>query len=218
MGKRVSETLREEMELLRSEVKVIEDSDESTPEDIERAEGLLAEWDVKKTDYDKAVAREAKVDEVLRTALAADNSSGGRTESGDGAGGGKFLGDLGRGGVQVMRHTQPYDENNQRELVRSLWNHSSYDERDTISRALAAADNAPRHVTDSQKEQLHDLLHMDNRHAPLIARHMLLTGSEQYHDEFKEYVASRGTYVGETMRAAMSLTDANGGYLVKVAS
>jgi HK97 family phage major capsid protein len=117
-----------------------------------------------------------------------------------------------RRGPEVMRHVEPFE--NTQELVRSLWHHTAYNEQDTISRAMAAVDKAPRHVNDAGKEHLHDLLNMDNRHAPLIARHMLLTGSEQYHKEFQEYVASRGTYVGEAMRAAMSLTDAQGGYLV----
>jgi HK97 family phage major capsid protein len=113
-----------------------------------------------------------------------------------------------------MRKVEPFEDHNQEELLRSLWNHGSYNEGDTVSRALAAVERAPRHVSDQAKEKMDDLLHMDNRHAPLIARHMLLTGSEQYHEEFKQYVASRGTYVGESLRAAMSLTDAQGGFLV----
>ena len=208
MAERISELLRKEMEALRSEIKVIEEGDESTPEDIERAQGLLDEWDVKNTERTKAIEREKRVDDVLRAALNPEQlepawpAKPAATSSKYGS------------GPQVKRNVEAYDEGVQRELVRSLWNHASYDERDTVSRALAAADDAPRHVTDDQKEHLHDLLHMDNRHAPLIARHMVLTGSPEYHEQFREYVASRGTYVGEAMRAAMSLTDAQGGYLV----
>lgn len=198
--KRKSEILTEELEALRSEIKVIQESEEPTEDDIQRADGLLEEWDRKEAERTAAIAREEKVDSVLRAALD-DRKVEPQAPSE-------------RRGPEVMRKVEPYDEHTQTELVRSLWNHSSYDEKDTISRALSAVDNAPRHVDDAGKEHLHNLLHMDNRHAPLIARHMLLTGSDEYHEQFKEYVASRGTYVGDAMRAAMSLTDAQGGYLV----
>lgn len=196
--KKRSEVLGEEMEAIRAEVKVIEENDEATEDEISRGEALLEEFDLKRAEYDKAVAREAKVDEVLRLRLEPRNV--------------EPTSPAAPRGPEVMRHVEPFET--QQELVRSLWNHGSFNEPDTIARALAAVDNAPRHVSDQGKERMHDLLHLDNRHAPLIARHMLLTGSPEYHDQFREYVASRGTYVGEALRAAMSLTDANGGYLV----
>ena len=198
MAKKRSEVLREEMEALRAEIKVIEENEEATDDEISRGSDLLAEWDDKKGDYDKALERERKVDEVLRAALQPET-----TESASPAR---------PRGPEIMRKVEPFETTD--ELVRSLWNHGSFDEKDTISRALAAVEHAPRHVDDKGKERMDDLLHLDNRHAPLIARHMLLTGSPEYHEQFREYVASRGTYVGEAMRAAMSLTDANGGYLV----
>lgn len=113
---------------------------------------------------------------------------------------------------EVMRRTDPYDNND--EIHRSLIGRGSMDVEDVISRAHAAVERAPRHVNDPAKERLTELLELDNVHAPLIARHMLLTGSPEYHEEFRDYVKSRGYRVGEAMRAALSLTDANGGYLV----
>ena len=199
--KKRSVILAEELEALRAEIKVIEENDEATDEEVTRATALLEEWDGKDAERLKAIEREKKVDEVLRAALQpeqVESTSPARTRT--------------PSAPEVMRHVEPYETTE--ELVRSLWNHGSFDEKDTISRALAAVDAAPRHVEDSGKERLNDLLHIDNRHAPMIARHMLLTGSDDYHEQFREYVASRGTYVGEAMRAAMSLTDANGGYLV----
>jgi HK97 family phage major capsid protein len=198
MGKRKSETLTEEIEAIRAELKVIEDLEEPTDEDLERSRGLLDEWDTKKAEFDAVVEREKKVDEVLRARLQetrVEPQSPAATRT-----------------PELMRRVEPFET--QEELVRSLWNHGSFDETDTISRALAAVERAPRHVDDKAKERMDDLLHLDNRHAPLIARHMVLTGSPEYHEQFREYVASRGTYVGEALRAAMSLTDANGGYLV----
>jgi HK97 family phage major capsid protein len=196
--KRKSEILGEEMEAIRAEIQVIEGTEEATEDELQRAQGLLDEWDGKKTDYDAALAREAKVDEVLRAKL--DQR---KVEPQSPAA---------QRGPEVMRRVEPFET--QEELVRSLWSRGSFDEKDTISRALAAVERAPRHVDDAARERMDTLLHLDNRHAPLIARHMVLTGSPEYHEQFREYVASRGTYVGEALRAAMSLTDANGGYLV----
>jgi len=199
--KKRSEVLAEELEALRAEIKVIEENDDATDEEVSRATALLEEWDDKDAQRTKALEREAKVDEVLRARLQpeqVESTSPARTRI--------------PSSPEVMRHVDPYETSET--LVRSLWNRGSFDEHDTISRALTAVEDAPRHLSDAGKERLVDLLHLDNRHAPLIARHMLLTGSKEYHEAFREYVASRGAYVSDVLRAAMSLTDANGGYLV----
>src|SRR5262249_38330623 len=154
-------------------------------------QGLLDEWDLQDVEYKKALERESRVDEVLARAL-----NDGKTEP-------AWPAVQNRPGVELLRRVEPYESGVQDELVRSLWNHSSYDEKATIARAQAAVERAPRHVSDAAKETMTRLLDMDNRHAPLIARHMLLTGSPEYHEQFREYVASRGTYVGEALRAAM---------------
>lgn len=202
MGKRISEILGEELAAIQAELKVIEDTEDPTEADIERSKGLLEEWDLKDAEHKKAVDREAKVDEVLRARLDEKKVEPAQEE----------IKRAGRRGPEVMIRTDPFDRNE--ELRRSLLYQGQFDPQDTLSRAKSAVENAPRHVDDAAKERMDDLLHLDNRHAPLIARHMLLTGSPEYHEEFQTYVASRGTYVGEAMRAAMSLTDANGGYLV----
>jgi HK97 family phage major capsid protein len=199
MAKKRSEILNEELEALRAELKVIEDLEEPSDEDLSRGENILAEWQDKKATHEKALAREAQVDEVFRTALERRE----QVEAGDGAG---------RRGPEVKRTIDPYDNKDQ--LLRSLWGDSVLNHSDTISRAQVAVDNAPRHVNEAAKERMHLLLEGDSKHTPLIARHMLLTGSAEYHEEFQTYVKSKGTYVGEAMRAAMSLTDSAGGYLV----
>ncbi len=198
MARKQSEVLAEEMEVLRSELKVIEEMEEPSDDELLRGEQLLEEFKLKQPVYEKALAREAQVAEVLRASLVPA-----RTEPQSPAA---------QRGPEVMRRVEPFET--QEELVRSLWSRGSFDEKDTIGRALAAVERAPRHVDDAARERMDNLLHLDNRHAPLIARHMVLTGSPEYHEQFREYVASRGTYVGEALRAAMSLTDANGGYLV----
>lgn len=194
--KKKSEIIADEMDLLRAEIKVIEETESPTEDEISRGTTLLEEWDAKKADHEHWVEHEKRVDEVLRHQRVTEPQSPAAE----------------RRGPEVMIKKDPWETGT--ELVRSLWSHGSFDEKDTISRALGAVENGPRHLKDDAKEKLDDLLHLDNRHAPLIARHVLLTGSPEYHDQFREYVASRGTYVGEALRAAMSLTDANGGYLV----
>jgi HK97 family phage major capsid protein len=206
MPRKRSELLSEEMEALRAEIEVVEGLDEPSEDDIARANASLAEWDQKDAELKEALAREAKVEEVLRARL--------RTQPEDGDGPAR------RQAPNVNIKIDPFENNE--ELKRSVWSKSQFNAKDTLSRAMAAVEQTPRYKwgvssskeQDTVKEKLDDLLHLDNQHAPLIARHMLLTGSEQYHEEFKEYVASRGSYVPEALRTAMSLTDANGGYLV----
>jgi HK97 family phage major capsid protein len=85
------------------------------------------------------------------------------------------------------------------------------------SRALEAIEKAPSWMSDAGRERATQLVENPDgtdRQAPLIARHMLMTGSPQYYQEFVEYARSQGVLVGPQMRAAMSTTGANGGFLV----
>lgn len=90
---------------------------------------------------------------------------------------------------------------------------------DLVARARDAIEDTgrfARHMSDDAREHITRMIDAyaedDSRQAPLISRHLLLTGSPEYHQEFREY--HRTGQAGELMRAAMSLTDANGGYLV----
>src|SRR5262245_44368126 len=204
VARKRSEVLGEEIEALRAEIQVIEELEEPTDDDLTRSGNLIEEWKDKRAEHAKALEREEQVAEVLRISQAA----------GDGA---REAGDdrppaVDRGVPQVKRTVEPYA--NQDQLLRSLWGETALDHNDTISRAQAAVDEAPRHVDDAARERMHELLAGDSKHVPLIARHMLLTGSPEYHQEFQQYVRTKGTLVGDAMRAAMSLTDSAGGYLV----
>jgi HK97 family phage major capsid protein len=200
MARKRSEILGEEMEALRAEVQVIEELEEPTDEDLSRSGNLLAEWDEKEKQREAALAREAQVAKVLAAASLARSTE---VESGDGAG---------RKGPEVKRGIDPYD--NQDQLFRSLFGDVLLNTGDTISRAQVAVDKTPRYVSDAARERMHELLELDNIHAPRIARHMLMTGSPQYHEEFRDYVKSKGTIKGDLLRAAMSLSDSAGGFLV----
>lgn len=204
MGRK-SDQYKAEMEAMRAEVKVIEEMEEPTEEDLARAEALLGEWDAKKALFDQAVERERKVDEVLRASLET-----GHVESGDGA--------TLRRGPEVKRNVDPFEDNPEmRELMRSAKRAEvvNFDAEATIERARYAVDRVPRSVPDHVKERLHELLDSDDEtNTPLIARHILLTGSPEYRDQFREYVRSMGKYVPDLVRTAMSLTAGNGGVLV----
>lgn len=205
MAVRQSDTFKAEMEAMRAEIKVIEEMDEPNEEDLARAEALLGEWDSKKAQFDQAVDREKKVEEVLRAAL--DN---GHTETGDGPV---------RRGPEIKRSSMdPFEDSPElRELMRSAKRAEvvNFDAEDTVERARYAVERVPRWVNDKTKERLNELLDgEDDTNTPLIARHIVLTGSPEYRKQFQEYVRSMGKYVPELLRTAMSLTAGNGGVLV----
>ena len=207
MGKKTSERLAEEAEVIRAEIKRIGEADEPTEEDVALASDLAEKLKAREVERRKALANEDRLDEILTAA-----STPGRRE--------------GIGAPQVMKRVDPYTEDVYKELQRSLYNggseRASFEIEPVISRAKVAAEQAPKELfhteaqRDAASERMMQLLEMDNVHAPLIARHILLTGSEEYRQAFREYVQSVGHYTSDLLRTAMSLTAANGGVLVPV--
>lgn len=208
MARKQSEVLSEEMEVLRAEIKTITENEEATDDELARSETLLEEWKAKEELRQKALTRENAVDEVMRASL----NPGNRETSND------------RRGPEIMRRVDPYDEGTYNELRRSVLQGGAervnFDTEPVVSRALKAVEEAPRAAYSSTaqhdlaRERMTELLELDNIHAPLIARHMLLTGSDEYRKAFKEYVQSVGISSNDVLRTAMSLTAANGGVLV----
>ena len=206
MGKKQSEALAEDMEIIRAEINQIGEADEPSDEDVTRAAELADELKKKDIERKKAIGREDRLEEIV---TAARNPA--RRES---------------VGPQIMRKVDPYTEDTYEELKRSLYNggaeRASFDIDSTISRARAAVEQTPKELFHTEKnrdeaaERIDHLLSLDNVHAPLIARHVLLTGSEEYRKQFREYVQSVGMSTGDLLRTAMSLTAGNGGVLVPV--
>ncbi len=88
----------------------------------------------------------------------------------------------------------------------------SLGEKEMIARARRAVEIAPDWMPDNNKTEADDMVRRASRkQRPLMAQHMLLTGSERYTDMFLNYMASPIDYA---QRAALGLTNANGGYLV----
>ncbi len=203
MARKQSEVIAEAQELLRAEIKVITENEDATEDEVARGDTLLEEWKVKDAERQKALAREADVDEVFRASLNAGNRE-------DGAG-------TARRGPEVMRKVDPYTDESYGELVRSIRSGGTFDEEDTVSRAKAAVEQFSGYVvSDASKDHVMGLLEADGKHGPLIARHILMASSKAYQAEFREYIQSQGQEVGTLMRTAMSLTAGNGGYLVPV--
>jgi len=196
VARRTAAQVAEQIELLRAEFLELDAKEDANDDEVARSGVLLDEIKTLKAEHDKAVTYE-KDREVLRSLALAGSS-----ESADGA--------SVRRGPEVMRTVEPYAD---QELVRA----SRLEDRDMVSRARKAVEVAPRHLNDKGREHVEKLLtylddEEDNRQAPLIARHLLLTGSPEYHRQFREYM--RTGYPGELLRANMSLTDSAGGYLV----
>ncbi|MGW5578720.1 phage major capsid protein [Micromonospora chokoriensis] len=181
-----SEKIGAELEIMRAELQVINDNDSATDEELARGEELLKEWDVKKAAYDKAVEREEKVAEVMRAAVHAGNREGG-----DGTRGYK------------APKKNPYEE-----LSRS----KTWTDTEFVERAKDAIELAPEHMSDEARENATKLIERSRGGIKkYVANHILRTGSPEYHEMFMEYVADPENMA---QRAALSLTNANGGYLV----
>jgi HK97 family phage major capsid protein len=190
-----------EMEVVRTDALALteaEGTDEELEANITRSQELLSQWDELDAEYQAAVAYEKRIEAIRSKALDARN-----TESGDGAAPAKYLGEK---GPEIKRNLDPYEG---QELIRA----GVIAAPDAIARAKNAVEAAPQHMNDAAREHVTRLLELEGKQAPLIARHMLMTGSPEYHEAFREYVETRG-YANQVLRTAMSLTDANGGYLV----
>jgi HK97 family phage major capsid protein len=199
--RRTSAEIAEEMEVLRAELTLLnqqdDDTDEAAEATIERAESALEEFKGLKVEYDKAIHFEKELEAVRSLSLNPTN-----VETGDGA-----KGVTRSKGPEVMRQVQPYEDY---ELVRG----QLMPRGDMISRAKKAVDDAPEYVDDKGREHMTRLLEKPSPQTAGIARHMLMTGSPEYHEEFEEFWRTNGSFPGPLMRAALSLTNANGGYLV----
>jgi HK97 family phage major capsid protein len=184
-----------EMEVLRAEVLKLDELEEPTEDEVSRSSTAIEELRTLSTEHTAAVAYETEL-EVIRSAAANPaNREGGITPGQP---------------PEIKRTRDPYED---LEVVRSR----RIDDGDMIERAKFAVDQAPKHMSDVARAHVMSLVEVDdeadeNRQAVLIARHLLLTGSADYHREFRQYMKTQ--WPGELLRASMTLTDANGGYLV----
>lgn len=102
----------------------------------------------------------------------------------------------------TSNHNDPYDLS----TVRELGVPQETVAREFASRAHDAIEQAPEYVSDAHRETA--MRHVDHDQTGDIARHYLLHGSPDYTEAFMRYMRT-----GE-VRASLSTTSANGGYLI----
>lgn len=181
-----------EMEAVRSELLQLDELDDPSDDEVTRSGVLLDLYDDLEAEHQAAEVRESRL-EALRSAAGNPANREDTTPR--------------RGPDVLVRGGLP-DTYDNLDAVRS----GVAPAADIIARALNAIEQAPEHMTDAHREAATALIERSSRRqAPLMARHMLLTGSPEYHAAFDEYLHDPQGYAA---RAALSLTSANGGYLV----
>ena len=175
--------LAAKLEGLRSEIADLDAVENPTEDQTARFAAALDEFDSVKAEYDGEKARQDRLAAIRSAAIEAPQ----RMESGFGA-----------PEVIVRNQRSPFE--NLASVRAGL-----VDMSDMVARALDAVEQAPEHMSDAQRERATALIEGDAH----VARHVLLTGSPEYHRAFSEYLRNP-----LSARASMTLTDANGGYLV----
>lgn len=175
---------------------------------------LLGEFDKLDAEAKPIREREARRGRVLETAIDLHRNGNVGASAAWGDGSPLALADQGDAGgrrdhsVQVRstgRITYPYRD---LDAVRTR----TISDTDMIARARVAIEQAPDYMLDEHRVQAESLIKRASRkQKPLFAQHMLLTGSEAYSEMFTKYMLSPND---NAQRAALSLTNANGGYLV----
>lgn len=129
--------------------------------------------------------------------------------SGDPSGGGLQLTDPGQAGgardhsihARGGRITDPYRD---MDAIRTR----GISDVEMVSRARTAIEQAPDWMLDEHRVQAETIVkRASRRQKPLMAQHMLITGSEPYLEMFTKYMLSPND---NAQRAALSLTNANG--------
>jgi HK97 family phage major capsid protein len=192
----------DEQARIKNELQRMEESEETTEEnDGDLRDTLVERWESLDAKAKPLIERMERVRGITR--LAADPANleapdGGQAAGGNGQGASRF----GNPDLVIRTQRDPYDN---LDAVRNKVVMRS----ELRSRGLDAIE------LEAKRGNLgHDFAETATRMAqdqPGIARHILLTGSEDYQEAFRAYMEDPQ---GEAQRAALSLTLANGGYLL----
>jgi len=181
--------LASRMEALRSEIEELAAIEEPTVEQSERFDRAADEFESVRVEHEQMAERAVRA-ERARTIMATKPQ---QVERGFSA-------------PQVSVRTDPYENP---EAIRS----GVVDYANLSGRARQAVDS-DRILTDEQKDAA-----WRRAENPLVARHMLLTGSPSYRSAFAKWIRNPQAAMltneeGEAVRAAMSTTAGNGGYMI----
>ncbi len=199
--------LLDEQARIKNELQRMEDSDETTEEaDGDMRDSLLQRWEELDLKTKPLIERMEKIRNITRVAedpanleppYGAAKNTGGITG--------------GRGPDLVVRNRHdPYDGN---DLIRNekqiMMRRSELRERalDAVELEARRADLGHDYAEEVTRKITDGGTYVNNN----IARHVLITGSGEYQEAFRAYLADPQ---GEAQRAALSLTLANGGYLL----
>ena len=206
MGLKRADEIRTRMEAIRSDLASLEKLDQSGEADetaVTRFDDLLAEADMLAEELKPLAEREERIARVTR---AAQNEA--NTEETH---------------VEVTRSDRGAPELGRRRSTRSPFENLDAvrtgvaDASDIRARAVGAIEeyaNRSDHwaLAPDAAEQATKLVEKTGtKFGTVVARQMLLTGTPEYREAFTAYMEDPGGYAS---RAALSLTPANGGYLV----
>lgn len=112
-------------------------------------------------------------------------------------------------GARIVKRFKrdPYDLSDIRMGAMVNGNLNSGSVSELRARAHDAVEQAPEYMSDTARETV--ARHLDNDEDGSFAAHCLSHGSADYRDQFFRYLKT-----GENMRAALTTTGANGGYLI----
>jgi HK97 family phage major capsid protein len=204
--------ITERMEAIRAELRQFEvdppedENDAQRNERVSYADTLLEEYDALETERAPLAERMARLDRVLQQQQAGSGESGDGTDDGDGA-----RPPARRAGVPAPRGSgggprwrDPFDDGAIEAARARLMSRDEMRGRslDVIERSVRVGLLPAGHAEYATQ------LAQDN---PGIQRHILLTGSDEYHDAFRAYLENPEE---NAQRAALSLTLANGGYML----
>jgi HK97 family phage major capsid protein len=190
------EDIRTRMGVIKSDLDSLEQVEEETDEHRERADALLGEWDELNTELEPLAEREARVAAVREAARAESNRESGSVN--------------GSPDLVVKTDRDPFEDlHSVRTGITSP--------ADVRARALSAIEKYSKRsdnwgLEDDGAEAATSLVEKGGKaFGTEVARQMLCTGSPEYLAAFESYLNDPS---GMAARAAMSLTSANGGYLV----
>lgn len=207
MANRLSEIRARQAEL-QPEIARLSSIEDITPEDDTTLTDHLREWGELDVEEQPLVVREAAVQAALGATVVRSDGDGAAAVGAERA---SFNAIIRPGNDEI------YDLRSLRDISEDR--HAG-ELRDRASRAIEAA---PRFMTDAHRETALSHLEHDayvDKNGNVVegekARWMLQHGSPAYHDAFREYLRTphAGPTQGRAERAAMSLTGANGGFLV----
>lgn len=183
----------DEQARIKNELQRMEEDDTITEEDSgDLRDTLVQRWEQLDTKAKPLIERMEKVKGITRTAADPANLEGPEATRYNG----------GSPDLLVRTNRDPYDNNDAvrgRVVTRS----------ELLSRALDSVE-----LEAKRGNLAHDFAEAATEKVqgnPGIARHLLMTGSEEYQENFRAYVEDPQ---GNAQRAALSLTLANGGYLL----